>query len=239
MNIKGLVRNPEMVHSTLKELDNDTVVTTKGCKIYIPARFGERKLAILGHETYIVAIFAMVVDDRYYAVSIEPAMMRIDPTTVNTINLDGENYYEFTFDPGSTVIANTNLVKKDTLTYDIFQEIVSKGRVPWYISYEDLATLYDGAPKHAGVTIGANHAIIEMILSVIARDPSDATKYYRQALKDAKGPIKPLYVPFSSVTHGATNTTAKLMGAYWKEGLNSALVNPTDKVERVEELLRR
>ena len=49
----------------------------------------------------------------------------------------------------------------------------------------------------------------------------------------------PALIPFRSVTYGATNTTAKLMGAYFDEGLTSALVNPSQRTEKIEELLRR
>jgi hypothetical protein len=49
----------------------------------------------------------------------------------------------------------------------------------------------------------------------------------------------PTFIPFRSPIYGATNTTAKLIGAYFDDSINSALVNPSEKVEGVESLLRR
>lgn len=241
MDISKLKRDASKVHACLKELEDGSLITTKGCKIYIPSRFTECQLAVVGNETQIVGIFAICVDDQFYGVSIANAMMRIEPTNTTTVDINGEEYYEFSFEAGSTVVSSVGLVKVDTLVYLIYDEFVAKGHVPWYMSYIDLGKLFDTSLHHAGVKLGANHAILELIASVIARDPDDRTKYYRQTVKSMEEVLArpPAMIPFRSVTFGATNTTAKLMGAYFDEGITSALVNPSQRSEKIEELLRR
>lgn len=241
MDPRKLKRDPSKVHAYLREMEDGTLCTTKGCKIYIPARFTEQQMAFLGTETSISGIFAITVDDTYYGVSLVNAMMRIEPTSTNYIKLDDEDYIEFVFDPGSVVIADTNLVKRDTFIYRVYSEIIAKGHVPWFMSYEDLGRIFESAPKHAGVSVGANFAIVEMIIAAISRLSADRSMFYRHALKMEKdlGTIPAFYIPLRSVTYGASNTTAKLVGAYWEEGLTSALVNPSDTVEPIEGLLRR
>lgn len=236
MNPKQLVRDAAKVNATLTEV-GDQLVTLTGCKIYIPTRYAEKGLISVGDETYIVMMYALVIDDKYYAVSNVPARARIEPDVTNTVSLESDEYFEFIFEPGSVVIANLNLVQDKNLTFDIHEELVGRGKIPWYFNYDDTGKLFDEAPKHAGVKVGANHAILEMIASTIARDETDPTRFYRQ-IPDIKK-VTPFYVPFKSVTYGASNTTAKLMGAYWNEGLTSALINPTENVEAIEELLRR
>lgn len=241
MNPKLLKREPTKVHSYLRELEDGRLVTTKGCKIYIPTRFAERGLASIGIETHIVGIYAIVVEDLYYGVSMVNAMIRIEPTSTMKVVIEEEEYFEFMFEPGSTVMASTQLVKQDTLVYKIYDEIISKGRVPWYLGYLELGKLFDTAKYHAGANIGGNHEVTELIVSMIARDPKDRTKYYRQTVKtlDDLKRTPPAFIPLRSVTYAATNTTNKLAGSYFNDGLVSALVSPADRVERIEEILRR
>ncbi len=234
-------REPSKVHEALALQPDGSVVAARELKIYIPERFVEKQLARIGAETYIVGIFAMVVDDRFYGVSTTNAMMRVCPTMITTVKFDQDSYLEFAFDPGSVVIATRQLIKSDTLVYYIFDEFIAKGRVPWYIGYEDLAKLFDSADKHAGVRLGSYHSILEMFAASIARNAENRTKYYRHTVVAQDDPVKrpPTFIPLRSITYGPNNTTSKLMGSYWNDGLTSALVNPSEKKERIEELLRR
>ena len=80
----------------------------------------------------------------------------------------------------------------------------------------------------------------QMFAAAITRDSANRAKYYRHTLSDLPSEDRPpTFIPLRSVTYGATNTTAKLMGSYWNDGLTSALVNPSEKTERIEQLLRR
>lgn len=241
MNPKHLRRDAAKVQACLKELPDGRLVTTKLTRIYIPARFAERGLAEIGIETHIVGIYAISVEDTFYGISMVNAMMRIEPTSTMKVVIDEEEYYQFTFEPGSTVLPSVHLVKMDTLVYKIYDEIIAKGRVPWYLGYTELGKLFDTARKHAGANIGSNHGVTELIVSMISRDAKDRTKYYRQTIQslDEMAKRPPAFIPMRSVTYAATNTTNKLAGSYFNEGLVSALVSPSERTERIEELLRR
>jgi len=241
VDITKLKRAPEKIHECLVELPDGRLITKKQLKIYIPVRFEERLLASIGIETQITGIYAIVLDDTYYGVSIVNAMMRIEPTSTIKVEIEGTGYYEFTFDPGSTVVANINLVKNDTLVYRIYDEIIAKGRVPWYLGYQELGKLFDSAKDHADANVGQNHEVTELLISLISRDPNDRHKYYRQSvntLDDIKK-THPAYIPLRNVTYMATNTTNKLAGSYFGEGLVSALVSPSSRTEKIEDLLRK
>jgi hypothetical protein len=241
MDWKRYQRDASKVHAVLVEQPDNSVMTTRGVKIYVPERFSEKQLAVIGAETYIVGIFAIVVDDLYYGVSTANAMMRIKPSLISTVKFDDSTYLEFSFEAGSTVIATTELIKTDTLVYRIFDEMIAKGHVPWYLSYDDLAKLFETAEYHAGMRLTRSHAILEMIAAAVARDPQDRTKYYRHSVVNQADERSrpPVVIPLRSITYGATNTTSKLLGSYWDQGLTSALVNPSTKVENIEDLLRR
>lgn len=241
MDIKQLIRDPQRVKANLKELPDESLVSLRGCKIYIPVRFTERQLASVSVETHIVGIYAMTVDDKYYAVSLVNAMVRIDPAVTNKVMVNGDEYFEFVFTPGAVVIPSVQLVKTGTLVYRIYDEFFAKGRVPWYLGYSELAKVFDTAQYHAGTKIGTDHEVTELLVSMIARNPEDRTQYYRQTVKDVadEQARPPAFIPLKSVAYSATNTTNKLAGSYMQDGVVSALVSPSERVERIEELLRR
>lgn len=240
MNVKNLIRDSSKVHEALQELKDGKVVASQECKIYIPTRFSKRGLAETGVENHITGICAIVVEDKYYAVMNVCAMIRIEPTQILKVKVDGVEYFEFIFAKGSTVIVTTDLVKIDTLVYRIYDELISKGNIPWYMSYDDLGKIFDTAKKHAGAGIGQNSEVTELIVSMISRDAEDKTKYYRSTVKDQKY-VKtnpPAFIPLRSVIYAATNTTNKLAGSYFATSVVSALVSPASRSERIELLLR-
>lgn len=240
MDVSKLIRDPKRVQAYLEELPDGRLVCKKPVKIYIPARFAERGLAQIGIDTYIVGIYAIVVEDVYYGVSMVNAMLPIEPTSTLKLQIEGDDYYEFSFDAGSTVVTSTDLVKTDVLVYKIYDEVISKGRVPWYLGYLELGKIFDTASYHAGASIGREQEVTELIISMISRNEQDRNLYYRTTVQDL-GELqtkRPAFIPLRSVQFAATNTTNKLAGSYFGDALVSALVNPTDRVERIESLLR-
>lgn len=241
MDWKRWKRIPGKVHEALKVQEDGSVIAVQNMKIYVPERFREKGLASIGADIYTVGIYALVVDDTYYAVDLTIAMMRITPTTISTVKFDQDSYLEFSFDVGSVVFPTNQLVKSDILVYYIFDEMFSKGRTPWYLNYEDRGLLFASADRHAGVSLTGNHTILEMIAAATARDPNNRTRNYRHVIQQQEDIFvkPPAIVPLRSITFGPTNTTAKLMGSYWDDGLNSALVSPSEQTERIETILRR
>lgn len=241
MDSASFKRQASKVKAALKTQPDGSVLTTRELKLYVPERFVEKKLAVVSAETYVVGIYALATSQGDYAVSTINAMHHVMPTVISTVKFDGESYLEMTFDPGSTVFATLDLIKEDILVYRIFDEIVAKGHIPWYLEYQDLATLFSSAKKHAGLDLTRVHAILEMIAAACARNPKQLTEYYRQGVTSLEEVVShpPTIIPLRSITYGTTNTTSRLMGSYWDQGLNSALINPTTKLENVEDLLRR
>lgn len=239
MDVTALKRDPTAIHNDLKTLNNDTVITEKGCRIYIPEKYQDSRLVTVGVETYILGLFGIVVGNQY-GVSMAPTQMRIEPDVVQTVKIDDVEYLEFTFEPKSVVIANVNVVQDNQLLYSIYNEFISKGNVPWYFNYKDLGDLFELSKYYTGTKLGANHVIPEIIVATISRNPENLKQHYRHTLKTPKDlKTDPKVVKLNSVTYGATNTTTKLIGAYYGDGINSALVHPSTKEEPIEEVLRR
>ena len=220
MDVRKLIRNPETVKGQLKKQADNTVITNRGCKIYIPARFAERNLADLGVDNYIVGMFAMTVDDTYYSFCNINALIQITPDSVNKINIEGEDYLEFVFMKGSTVIKNTFLIMNDVLVFRIYDEFMSKGNIPWYMSYEDSGKMFVTAGKHGGTSVGSNPEVVEMLIATIFRDAKDRNISLRTIINTREDLITKKFVtiPLRSVAYAASNTTNKLAGSYFSVG---------------------
>lgn len=250
MDVTILKRDPARVKSYLKNVEikdskgattNKQVVTTKGCKIMIPVRFASQGLANISSQIYICGIFATIVEDAFYAINLTNAMFRITPTSTEKVDVNDEPYYLFIFDPGSVVIDSTLLVKNDTLVADIYGEIIAKARVPWYLGYLELAKLFESAQKFAGVRVGSQPEVDWMLVSIIARDPKDISRYYRTTIKQMSDlqTSPPDFVPLQNVSATATNTFTRIGGNYFNDGVRSSLINDSTRSESIEALLTK
>lgn len=237
MDIRRLIRSPEKVGELLQEMDG-ALYPLEECRIHIPVRFAERGLASIGAETYVIGILPLIFGE-FYSIIMVDALIRIEPTEVNRVTIEETEYYEFVFAPGSEMIPNLNLAMVDTVTYRIYDEIIAKARVPWYLNYFDLAKIFDTAPAYAGANIGRNKEVTELLISIVARDQRRRTDYYRRVIH---GPTElesnpPVYASLNDVSLSATNAVAKLGGGHFRDGTVSALVSPSERPEPLEQLL--
>lgn len=241
MNPRSLIRDPAKVKSELITRSDSSVVTKKGCKIYFPTRFEERLLAEVGINNLCIGLFPIVIQDKYYSLLSVNAMIDLKPSSVNKIMIGPVEYYEFVFDPGSVVIQTLDLVQNDVILFRLYDELFSKGKIPWYVGYEDLANLYDTAKKFAGANVGEAPEVVQLLTSIVSRNPKNRIEYYRTTVNSREDLVRnpPAYIPLRSVQFGATNTTNKLAGSYFSEGVTSALLNPADRVEPLEAILRK
>lgn len=234
------IRNSEAVLTQLITTEYGQVLTKVPCRIQVPVRYFERGLGQTGLDTFIYGFFPIILETGEYTVLNAAAMVEIDPFKITVIKIEGVEYLEFHFLQNQVVIKTTDVIKRDTLMYNVFDEFIFKGKAPWFASYEDIGKLFDTAKSHADSNIGANLEVIEFIASIVARKNGERTTYLRDnaetfdAYKDAKMEV----VPMMSVFYAVKGTANKLTGAYFADGVVSAIVNPTDSVQKVESILR-
>jgi len=241
MDFSRLVHDKSKVLASLAQMPDGQVIALKPCKVHIPCRFTEHDLAYVGAQTKIVGLFSIVVEDSFYCVLMINAILQLDPMTTDKVKIEGNDYYEFGFPKGSTLITSCLAVKDNTVPYKIYDEILSKAKVPAYVSYDMLGRLFDTAKKHAGANVGGQSEVTEMLASVITRWSDDLTMYFRQVIKKPSdvNRYKKTYAAMRNVALSATNTSAKLLGSHFDSGIASALLHPSERVERMEEILRK
>lgn len=238
MEIDNLVRDADKVKKTLVEM-NGRLITKTGCVIHMPKHYASGLLGTIEANIHALGLWAMIVDDKYYAVNNVAGKITLTPDTVNIISVDETDYLELTFLPGSTIIDEINLLQDGPFMFNIYDEIIAKGKTPWYMDYDDLASIFDTAIHHGGVNLKAPRSILEMMTASRGRNPKDRSKYFRNSIKTQQEykSKTPDIIPLRSVAYGATNTTSRLLGSHLNEGLTSALVNQSENNESVEDLL--
>lgn len=235
----ALIRDASKVQPFLEEV-GEKVITKKACKIQVPARFADIDLAQVGIDTYVYAIYALIMEDGYYAVSNVNTMIKIEPAKTTLTKINGVPYYDFHFNAGSTLITTTNAVRRNLLIYNVINELEFKGKVPWFMDYDDIGKLFDTATSHADSRVNANLTAIEILAASLGRQKDDRLKYYRTMVESREWMKNnpPAFVGLENVHYGVTNTMNKLAGAHFDHGVVSALVNPTTEVQHIEQLLR-
>lgn len=237
MNIDHLVRDRKKIHEALKEVNN-SLIALKPVKIYFPENYLNNELSMVSDIIKVIGVFGITLDDKYYAISDACAMIQTEPSSSNTVEINKVKYIEFSYDVGSKVITNLNLVKTGTLVYRLYVDMDSKGNVPWYINDEDLAFIFETADYHAGANLHADSSLIELLSTVMTRQAKNKFLFYRH--QDPNDHTKPVEIGINSVAYQSSNTLAKVAGAYFSQGLTSALVNPSEgKPELLESLLRK
>jgi len=240
MDLSTLTRSREKVRANMVELDDNSVIALGGCKIYIPQRYVNKGLAGVGETVWSVGEFVVTLDSGYYCTMLVPAILTLSPTEVRQVKLEGNAYYELSFVEGSVVIESSWVPKSDSCIPPLFNELNINGNVPYGFSLFDLIKMYHLAPKYAGFKMGANPQVYETVVNIIARDPEDLNKQYRGVpfVLDDVYKKPPVIVGLRNPAVTSTNTVAKLIGSYFQDGTVSALINPSDRVEGVEILLR-
>ena len=234
------VRNAQKVLDGLSDLPGKPVIAKAAMTIQVPVRFREIELMQIGEATFVYGLFAMILDSGDYALCNINAFVELGAAPVEIITIDETSYYSFRYEPGQVVIKTKELVCRSSLIYKAIEEFVFKGKVPWYVGYEDMGKIFDTAEEHARTSAKILHPVVEFLAAYIARSKADRTKYLReigQTYKDfEQGGLD--WVPMRSVYWSAPGTVNKLAGAYFSDGVVSALVNPSERTEKIESILR-
>lgn len=236
----NLTRNSEVCLSRLMETKDGKVLTKAPCRIQIPERWVDKGLANISSVVSVFGFFPIIFEDNVYSVMNVCGLIDIKPTSIGKVKIDEDPYIDFIFDGPTTLIDNVNIVKQDTITYNVLEELFIGGKVPWWCGIHDLCCIFDTADIHAGSNIGAMQEIIEFISGVVCRKKDNMSVSIRHGAESQKDIDldRIEFVPLMSVLYSVNNTTAKLSGSYFQDGVVSAIVNPASRVSKVERILR-
>lgn len=232
-------RDAKYIQFNLQQTKSDILLTKKESIIQFPKRYEQRGLAQIGSFTQVFGIYCIIMDGRYGVVSI-PSMMETSPNRISEVEIDEVPYYNFHYDAGSPIIDNIKVIRKDLLIYNLMEEFILKGNIPWYIQYEDLGVLFNKAKEFADSNAGEDYAVLEAIAAYVSRSNKNRSVQIRHEIKSKKDleSMNPAYIGlYGNVFYAAPDTVSKLAGSYFQDAIVSSLVQPSNKVSHVENLL--
>lgn len=156
------------------------------------------------------------------------------PSEVARIVIDNTPYIQLTFHKGDVFMKSTNIVVEAKLAFYVWLEYIKFAHTLKAMTYEEQATMFDKIRLSTGTTFPVDHSVYEAIFAHLSRAQDDFTIPYRNT--DMKQDFR--RIQLSDVTHAAKSSSAKIIGAYNSDGINSALVNPNETNSQIEDLLR-
>lgn len=241
INIDNLKRDPDKIKKCFKKVGKSLVVT-KDIKVIYPERYESKNLAIVDNVVRLVSIFAILDDSNNYAVNNLPIFINLTPSNIDHVTINDELYTVLEFEEGSTYTESTELVINNKFLYDLFNLFYTNGKIPWFMSYNDLINIFSKTEKYANSDLGNNPIITEILASIVAKAPNDKTLLYREILENNKKlleSIKPTYVGLMNPYYTFDNTVSKISGSYYTKGLMGALINKEKETTKIEEILRK
>ena len=167
-------------------------------------------------------------------------MFKTVPLNVKEYKVGETEYIQLLYGKDTCIIENSEVVRKDVLSYNIFDEYMMAGRIPWFIEYEDVCTIMDNFVEFADSNAGKNLFANELIAAFVTRIKSDPSIYYRTAVtsKDRSQATKYMFNGIDDVFYSAPNTLSKMAGNYYRNGVVSALIQPEKSIGDVEKAVR-
>lgn len=233
-----LKENNKVIKAALKD-DKESIVVTEDLYIMFPARYSNVGLLTMKDTISVLTTFIIVNEKNEYAKIIKPAIITTEPSIIDTVTIDGTEYMKFTYHKGSKIVVNKSILKYDGFIFELFREFVIKGNIPWFLNYEDITNLFLEVRKFSGSSISDNPISIQVLTSILARNPNNLPEYIRQSIKDKNDPLLSniRFIALSNVQDGYNNTMSRLSGAYLKDGIDSVIVRDQTSETQIEKIL--
>lgn len=227
----SLKHNPDVIKSYFRVKGEMTIVT-EDIRIIFPDRWLKKELAYIEDTVKVIGLYGILDTHGNYAQTLAPIYQDINANMISdAICDDGVVYKVLEIEAGSVLISNNNLIVSDTLIYQVFDELLIKANIPWYISYDTLPDILAESKRYCDSHIGDNRILFEVLVAMLARG-DDKIEPFRFIVNG-----KPTWVGLNNIYYSYKNTGAKLIGGYYGYGISSAIVNPEVEATKIEEHL--
>ena len=218
-----------------KKKDNSLIFIGDTLEILVPSRYGNHGYLDISNSVKTIGIFDMVINGSVNLGYMLAAVIEILPSDIQSVTIDNEKYEKLTLHKGDVFILDNTVIQDSKISYVVFYEMVFSGHYPKFLTYDSLAFLFDNMAEVTGDKFSTDHMIFEMIMAMVSRDSTNLSDQYRLTSRTKDRAI----IPLRMVSHIAQSTTAKILGSYMTDGIESALVNASDAPSAVEDLLRQ
>lgn len=219
------------------QTDKNKVIRFIGNKLIvrIPKRYEIYGCLKIQQEVHTLGIFELIINDKIEKGFFLPAIAIMIPSDIQMVNIENETYYELTFEKNDVFMKSSYVVQNQALSYVIFKEFISVGKLPKFINYQNAPLMFDTLQKITGAKLTSNSVIYEIIFAYLYRNKKDIMKPYR--LTNMKE--EPVFIPAKDVAHSAISATGRIVGSYLNDCITSVIVNEAENNSEIEDILRQ
>ena len=212
-----------------------SILEAESAQVFVPQRYNIHDLLDFGDITKVLGVFEVQISGEPVNYHLYlPSMLTMCPSSISQRTIDETAYYVFNFKRGDVFLTTNVMMKQDYILSKMFIEFIRNGNIPSFLTYDQMARMFDVAQVTCGVTLPVPHATFEMIFAHCCRDPKDLNRKYRYSDKKDN----PVFLGLRNVTHVRDSTTARLVSSHFLEGANSAIVNQIEQRSETEDMLR-
>jgi hypothetical protein len=238
-DVTKLKRDKEALNKCVKIKDN-VMYTLKKVYVMFPEKFIDKNMTKLGNTSLVTGVMAIIDENNNYATSIIAGRITMYPNEIHSMLVDNIPYIVLEIEKDNVFIPNMNIIKEASVVFDMYDLFILKGKIPWYLTYEDIPKIFKNLNKYTGSKAGDNILTYEILTAIISRDKNDIHKEYRSTLKSMNdlNTKQPTYVGLENIWYSYNTTVSKVVGNYMKLGIVSAINNKETKVDAIENILR-
>lgn len=237
MDISGLKHDRAKIRKAYTVNDDGSVTANRYLEAYIPKRFVENGMALIGDKVFTTLMVGLVIPGECYAPWIAIVDVTMAPSAMREVRVNGSQYIVMEFEEGDTLIENLRYIQDPNKNYDYFMEFDQYAKLPWYVSDKMFTALYDHAGKQSGSVVGGTPQHMRIYASVMMRDPDNLDNAYRHSKAMLEG-RPPVIVGLNNKSMLVDGTFAKLTSGYLQDNTVGAIINPDDKVTDLEKIIK-
>lgn len=178
----------------------------------------------------------LIINDTYQVSLLALSRVTMEYTHMSSMTYDNQEYVVIHLETGNLFNTQTQVIKDMSLAYAVYQECISFGRPPYFIGYHDLARIFDSAGELCDMKLATDRVIFETIYAHLARDPSNMRVQYRTIKDRTDKPFR--LTALRQVSFAPDGTMALMMGSYFSEASNAALLEQRTTHQPFENLIR-
>lgn len=232
---------PDAIKSLLVKTDDGRIVCKDDIDIVFSELYIEKNLCSIMDTVNTIGMFAIIHPSTgNFGVFMIPAMVDLNVTLMNKFVNQDVTYRVLSYKKYDTIMEQSEVIVNDKLSYYLYNNFVELARVPWYIHYDALLGMFDQEWHYVGKLLTDVPQVIDMLISSIARDSKNDAMLYRGVVKSKEDIFAnpPKWIPMKNISMGPADTMNKILGAYYDDGLASAIAKPSDVTTDVEKIMR-
>lgn len=208
--------------------------TGETLELRVQKRYSVYDLLEISDTVKTLGIMDALIDGKYQVACTTLAVFETAPSDIEETVIENIPYIVLRYTKNDLFTVNTQMVQNSGIIYAVYMELISRGKIPYWFGYDDIAKVFDRVREMTGSGIGADQVIFELEVAHLSRSADDLSLMYRYT--KPQSPMK--FIPIKSVAYAPTSVMARLSGSRFDDGLAASLQLTSRVNQPLEDLFR-